>query len=467
MVSKKREQSRRVEAVRRSRRRRRLDAQAQHRNAGARDDGGKAVRLTSAAKQPASLKSQPGLRPVLVIPGAIGYRVAQPCGAPDIEESLVVHAFRGLKDASCLLAIPDEERHALVDSISSTSSRAEYHLLRFRALRRELDSHRQWAPGEVFWDATAGYVHYEFQAFAGAVRTLVDELIFIIASRHKHPLSNDDKKNKWKATNVFAKPPVLASLDVPEVHRLQAHKGWYELLNAYRNTAFHSGWWHGGGHVHDDGRMAAAQPERNGLLLPDRDSLRGQARPHQWTWKCGTTVDDVVAEISTGLEAVVQDLCEREWGMPPPSTGTIATEDRPNLLITFPVPLFLTVGTTLVVPVFSSRARADRLLNMAPQLAEEVRKKRCELIEVPSSHDLFATDTEVLSVSLAGLANEADNRNIRILLDPEPRDSEWDDVSAANAIELTTSDVRSSKFGIVGMPVEKPTIGFLWRVPFK
>jgi hypothetical protein len=400
------------------------------------------------------LKERPRL--LITLPGALMYQVEQQHGFA-IGELDVARQVRCLASASPFAGIPTAQRDVLLESITKTIGRANYHFERFRAHRRHLDELRAWAPGEVFFDDAATTMHYELQAMAGAARLLVDELLFIVAIRYGTAA--------WEPSAVLRKPIAPgSSADRSEIHRLRTHLPWFDVLNAYRNTFFHSGWSHGSGHFDLDGRRAAESPEMNALLVPDRGSLARGNRAYDWTYNDGTTVDDIAECIHGGMIAMVDDMCAKEWATPVPPPGTMASDQFPTVMVSLPVPMVVARGDSLLVPLFSSRERAMDFLRHAPSLSQRIDSGDLELTEVKSNPDVVR-DQEVISLSFTHFGPDQAGKTLHVCVDPVPRDGSWSHVDAAGSLEVPVDELLEDKIRIVSIAVEAPTTSYVWRMP--
>lgn len=348
-------------------------------------------------------------RIVATMPGCLMYRVESPVRDAPAELD-VARQVRCLEASASLTGIPSSQRMPLLMSIAQTIGRANYHFHRFRAQREALDQIRAWAPGDIFYDAAGATMHYELQAMAGASRLLVDEVIFLIERRCQG--------NGWKASRVMRSPILAGSaMDVPEVHRLRnRHLQWFDLLNAYRNTFFHSGWAHGSGHF-DDGRRAAESPRMNALRVPDRASLSGNSRPYDWTYNDKTTVDDIANDIFNGMVAMVDDLCSSEWGTNVPPPGEMSEQNQPNLMVSVPTPITLVIPDGILVPLFLSHESAMDFVKHVPGLEAKVNDAAVELLRVHSNPDVTPPQ-EVISLSFRQLDPSLAGRAMHVCFDP-------------------------------------------------
>jgi hypothetical protein len=205
--------------------------------------------------------SNPDYRMIAIIPGGLMFRTPQPPGVPDFDTPRIRQVFM-LRQSPTLEPIDAKERTALVDSLMGTLSRAQYHYLRFKELRAALDERRRAMPGAIMGDSLVDCLHFELQAFCGAARMTLDELVYLAARRQgQHP--KQARRAPWETSDLVTKelPPVC---DVPEIRRLRERASWFATLNAYRNSAFHHGWRHGAGHFSaDDLRQAAKNAATN------------------------------------------------------------------------------------------------------------------------------------------------------------------------------------------------------------
>lgn len=203
----------------------------------------------------------------------------------------------------------------------------------------------------------------------------------------------------------------------------------------------------------------------NGLLVPDRASLSSRSRPYDWTYNDKTTVEDVCNSIHGGMVSMVGDLCVNEWRTAVPAPGRISDAERPNLFVMLPAPMTVTIGNSLVVPVFSSRERAMSLLSRVPALSLMAKSGELELVEVRSNADVSPA-AETISLSFAQLSEEQGVTLLRVLLDPEPHDDEWSEIRATAAAEVSLGDVIADKIRIVSIPVPDPMVAYVWQAPF-
>jgi hypothetical protein len=351
--------------------------------------------------------------------------------------------------------VPKDERQAIFASAGKTYTRAAHYEGRFSALRAELDARRENLPGEVFWDGLVEYVHFELQSFAGACRTLLDELVYIIARRHGVVPARARSKH-WE-TSVIVTKPLKPECDVEEVQLLRTERSWFETLNAYRNSFFHHGWRHGWGHFPSvDLRDASASAASNGLLLPDRESLLGRTKPFEWTWTRKTTVDSVAAEIRRGTDRVIDEL-GRLWSTPLPPPGSMPLADRPNMMVRLVRPALLYSESAVFLPVFSTR-----VLGLACR--ELANRPDIELVDAPLS--TMPLGHPALLVALHGIDRAEHGAHIThldIVLNPSPN-HDWTHVEADSHTRIALDDlVAQAAAEPLIIPLEGCQRVWLWQ----
>jgi hypothetical protein len=330
--------------------------------------------------------------------------------------------------------LPKVERDAIFGSVGKTYTRAAHHERKFGALRAELDERRRNLPGEVFWDGLVEYVHFELQSFAGACRTLFDELAYIIARRHGVAPARA-RRTPWETADLLCKP-LKPECDVDEVTLLRSERTWFETLNAYRNSFSHHGWQHGWGHFsNEDSRYASGSAASNGLLLPDRESLVGRKKPFEWTWARKTTADAVAAAIRRGTDRLIDEF-GRLWSVPLPATGSMPLEDRPNMIVRLVRPGILYTEFPAFLPVFSTRE-----LGLACQALAN--KLDIELVDAPLS--TMPLGRAALTVALHGIDPTAYGTNVThldIVLNPD-HNPDWTEVGADSHTRIALGDLAA------------------------
>jgi hypothetical protein len=264
----------------------------------------------------------------------------------------------------------------------------------------------------------------------------------------------------WETSNVIAGDLDVGSpCDVPEVRRLRAHSSWFATLNAYRNSFFHHGWRHGSGNYGEgEEHSAARSPAANGLLLPDQESLKSRSKPHEWTWNNGQTVDAIARMVHEGLDAVVGELCEKEWGTPVPERGTFPEDKYPNCLVTVVPPAVLVTESDVIVPFFSTEGLARAFVPFCG--SDEL-----ELVQVRASN--VVAGGSAITFSLHGLeASELPPTvtMIRMYLDPNPRDLDWSEVDSRSRASLALEAlVRQGFHKSLSIPLTGLEKVFVWR----
>lgn len=396
---------------------------------------------------------------IAMMPGALMYKARMPPGVPN-HFNMRARQVHSLTESKALAHIPDEEIGAIVRSLTKTFSRSEYHFLRFSDLRQALDERRADLPGEVLFDELVDCIHFELQGFCGAVRTAVDEIIYLVARRHAVPPSRA-RRVPWEASDLISGVLKKGSRgDVPEVQLLRARAGWFATLNAYRNSFVHSGWQHGGGHFgQGDRRAAASVPAMNALLVPDEASLKSRKKPFEWTWNDGTTVDSVAERVHQGFDELLHELCAREWDTPVPSPGTAPANRHPNIIVALAKPAVVVTDDALIVPLFASVEQAS-----AFSLFKS--RRELELVELPAS-TLFSGN-RAFTFTLAGLEeNEipAGVAELLVLVDPGPIGRVGSATKAAERASARIDELL--RIGTI-QPVSVPFTAnrlFVWREP--
>lgn len=388
------------------------------------------------------------------------FQVDAPPGVPDYDTPRSRHAL-SLKLSDTFAHLERLERAAVFDSLCKTLERCAYHGLRFDSLRSSLEERRRNLPGEVLWDGVVAGLHFELQAMSGAARVAIDEIIYIIARRHRVD-PRQASQEPWAASCLIPRRRRLdRRTDVEEVRELRARAEWFDTLNAYRNSFFHNGWRHGGGHFDaDDLRAASKAPSMNALLVPDRSSLRSRSKPHEWTYKDGRTVDDVAKAVRDGLDQSLRAIFEGPWRTPEPSPGRLPRSEHPNVIVVLVVPAVVETPTALFIPVFTTEERAR-------QCPVFKGSSQVEVVRTPVS--TAVAGQPAVSFSLTGLEHSstpAGLNEIHLVLDPEPQDAEWRKVDAKAHAILRVEDLRAAGFHMpISLPVTDLEHVFLWRPP--
>lgn len=390
------------------------------------------------------------------MPGAQMLRVDPPPGVPDCDSPLA-RQVSVLKGSACFAHLDPAEIDATIGSLARTVRRANYHHRRFLDLRAALDARRAAVPGEIVFDTVVDALHFELQAFCGAVRTALDEAAYLIARRHGVP-ARRAKSDPW-TTHKLAIEKVEAACLVPEIVRLRDAADWFKMVNAYRNSAYHHGWRHGAGHFDPgDARQAARSPAMNALLLPDQESLRAKSKPHEWTWARGLTVDGVVADVYSGFTKFFSDLCCYDWATPVPAEGTMPRERHPTTLVLLVRPAVVVWGGVLVVPLFSSveRARGFSLFSADDNL---------EIVELPRSSLIIGQPAVSFSMQGAEEAPNAPELRMDVALDATVRPDGTVDATHVVGSKPLREILESTLERVVSIVFPTDTRVFVWRKP--
>lgn len=294
------------------------------------------------------------------MPGALMFQLPRPEGLPDVDTPRA-RMVRQLSGVAALGSLPEAERDAVALSLAMTLTRALYHQARFDQVIGALNQRREQTAGFITYDMFAQYAVFEAAGVLGAVRLAIDEIIFIVA--RIRGVSPQDIHTAWKAENVlntgFDKRP---DLDLPEVRALRARLTWYEEMNDYRNVLHHRGWrsQFAGYFPVGSSLPEALLPEHNVMLVPDRVSLTGKKRPHEWTYVDGVRIEEIVKRAVEGFELLLDDVCMTCWGGAVPPMGSIPKEKQPNLIASLVRPSLLGLGKDVILPVFTAREIATR-----------------------------------------------------------------------------------------------------------
>jgi hypothetical protein len=388
-----------------------------------------------------------------VMPGALMYRRRYPAGVPDTHSVRSAHLHTAAV-SEAFSGIPSGERAALFDSLTKTFRRTEYHRLRYDDLRRAVDTRRDGLPGEVFWDEFVETLHFELQAFCGAARMLLDELVYIVARRHG-AVPTRARKSPWETADLVRKP-LPEECAVEEIELLRRKAQWFDLLNAYRNSFFHHGWRHGTGHyASDDIRASARNPAANALLVPDRSSLGGRSKPNERSYADGTTVDDVLRLAREGLHDLLLELCEGPWSTAEPAPGTAPRAEHPNLIVSLANPALFSFRDCVVIPFFTTveLARAFKLPD----------ERAVELVDMPVSTAVIGK--AAVSFALKGLTIESlpsGTRSVKVLVDPVVK-GQAENIECVHAVDVDFHAAIASPTSPISIPVANVTRLFVWR----
>jgi hypothetical protein len=205
----------------------------------------------------------------------------------------------------------DEE----LSCLASTIERTAYHQRRFKWIVNEAHARSDAFGRRVIVDQIAKFIGFEAVACLGAARTFVDQVYYVAQRRAGIPSIDKDKET----AKAIEQPKHRFHL-LPEVVLLrEGYLPWFKELNAYRNAALHVGSRESMG-VHRPGAMSkfATKADTNVLLAPDRSSLG--KRPHEWSYKSGERLENVIARAADGLLRFALAV-GRRWGGDLPAKG--------------------------------------------------------------------------------------------------------------------------------------------------
>jgi hypothetical protein len=207
------------------------------------------------------------------------------------------------------------------------------------------------------------------------------------------------------------------------------------------------------------------------MLFPDRASLVGNTRAHQWTYNDEVRLEHLVERGFRGFEGLIDELCETVWGGPDFLNrnwmGTVPKEQAPNLLIAYPQPALAVVGTNGFLALFTDRQRAEayrQFLIGADRLhLAELRPVRSEPPSFALSVSHWKDDPSIAQVQLT---------DIYVLVDPVNLN-----FTAEGSLNVVASNYEAKPFAefveqfrdqVLSVPVA--AVGnvdrlFVWRVP--
>ncbi len=261
-----------------------------------------------------------------------------------------------------LNALGTEERDALFTSLSIMVKTADYHMKRFNSLIAAINDRRKKANALIIHDFVVEYAVFEGAAALSAMRTAVDEVVFIAARLSgTSAVELKEKKRWWDTTNVlltgFDKAP---EFKLPAVVSLRNRLAWYHELNDYRNAYRHKGCRDtlGAYFPLDSDFPEAKDGERNVMLLPDRKSLDGNTRADKWTYKQGVRLETVLERTGKTFEEIIDELISEVWGGPEYVAqqwiGKIPAGEY-NMLLLHARPALTVIGQNAYIPLFSTR----------------------------------------------------------------------------------------------------------------
>lgn len=292
------------------------------------------------------------------------YRLEYPQGLPHVENQIarMIRGFGDRTEAKELERIPDEERDGLVLSLAQTLCRATYHYKRFEDILTEAATRKRLLGATVAGDFITHYLHFEATSLWVAARGAVDQVIYIAARRMGY---SGNKADEWDANKAIREtdPIKKQKYNIEEVRLLQGpYLSWYEKLNIYRNVFTHQGWRYTpvAGYYEIDATVPEARhPTNNPLLVPDITSAKGRVRPHEWTYSDGNRLEYLVREINDGLLGFLKSVGIKAWGgMLDEREGSVPIDQRPNMLVVRPRPLFVSFDSDCYIPMFTSAEKA-------------------------------------------------------------------------------------------------------------
>lgn len=265
-----------------------------------------------------------------------------------------------------LNALRTEERDALFTSLAIIVRTADYHTKRFNGLLAAVNERRKTANALITYDFTVEYAVFEAAAALSAIRSAVDEIIFIAA--RLAGIAGKDIKQNWKTSNVMtAGFDSAPHFNLPEVNALRVRLKWYDDLNDYRNAYRHRGCRDTVAAYFplDSDYPEAKDGDRNVMLLPDRSSLVGNTRADQWAYSKGVRLETLLETTVKIFEELLDELIGKVWGgaayLAQEWIGKIPAGEY-NMILLHARPALHVIGQNVLLPLFSTRDLAHNFI---------------------------------------------------------------------------------------------------------
>jgi hypothetical protein len=394
-------------------------------------------------------------------PGFLGFQLDRPEGLPDVDTPRT----RMVRHAGATAPLPgldSGEKDALFFSLATTLGRAEYHRTRFDQVIEALNRRREETAAFITYDLFSAYAVFEASDALSAVRSGIDEIVFIAA--RLRGVSPKDIDKDWKANEVMTSGfDKRADLDIPEVKSLRGRRDWYDELNDYRNVFQHRGWRsHIGAYLPIGSDLPEARSAKHNIMIvPDRQSLVGKSRPNKWTYEDGMRLEHVVERAVEGFRSLLDEVCIGIWGATMLPEGSVPKDLHPNVLIGFVRPALLVVGQEIVLPVFTSADRGRSFQGFPPSAPLHLAEMRAGTKIVAQSAFTF---------SLAGMKSSPGlpSAATHLFLAIDPPDAGLASVAAGKHVRVPLG-VLLANDGIEPLSIPQEAVGsdslFVWRQP--
>jgi hypothetical protein len=374
-------------------------------------------------------------------------------------------AHLGVSGLPVLNALNSDERDALFASLSVMVKTTDYHAKRFDRLVANVNERRKKGNALITHDFSVEYAIFEAAAALSAMRSAVDEIIFIAARVSGVP-APELKEKKWQTNNVmltgFDKAP---EFKMPAVEVLRARLAWYQELNDYRNVYRHRGCRDtlAAYFPLDSDFPEAKDGARNVMLLPDRPSLEKNTRADKWTYTQGVRLEPLLERALRTFEECLDELIAETWGGPAflaqDWVGSIPPDQQPNMMLVHARPALTVIGQNAYLPLFSSRELAS---NFAKDSTGAEHLHLAEL--TPNEVGLFGLDVSGYKdrPEFVGLTGQ-----VIVALDPIELTERGCRVRAHEARPLAAflTEFDAQLLGIPRTSVKDADRLFVWRVP--
>lgn len=290
-----------------------------------------------------------------------------------------------------LAVLSDKEKKKLVADLADMLDRVAYYQRRFDDAVAVLIERKRQVGGTIAYDSFGSQLYDLLGFILTAARSFVDLITYVSA---RLAGKTEKEADKWNVED-------LKRANTPEANILSRHGQWFDLLNGYRNALVHRG------HRNSFGCYfsrhcnfkEANDPKYNVMLLPDYASIQRPNRSHQWTYKQGMRIEDLVTQIATGLEEFALEVGHGLDGSLP-ADSKIPYSEHFNILVRVQEPAFVFVDKIAIWAIFTKREMAEqfhsKMMN-GTERAEPFEVHVCHQLEQPAFiFCLCPTSVEVL-----------------------------------------------------------------------
>ncbi len=318
----------------------------------------------------------------------------------------------GHQPSAKLAVLSPQEKGKLAATLAETLDRLTYLGQKFDAAVSILIERKRQVGGTITYDAFGSQLYDLLGYILTTARSFVDHVVYVSA---RLAGQSDSKADRWSVED-------MKGANTPEARILIKHQSWFDLLNSYRNALVHRGQRNSFGGFFPRGCILAEakNPRYNVMLLPDFNSIQRPNRPHQWTYNQGTRIEDLVAQISQGLDAFALEIGQ-EWGGYVPPDAQIPYEEHPNILVVSPNPALILLDDIAIIAIFTDQALADQFRTRAMNGTEHA-----EPFEICPCHQMEEpTFVFCMSPDDIGRLKQEGIKKIWILRNPNPGANEY------------------------------------------